>query len=82
MVDDLPAQLEELAKLQQHDRPFKVITEAAAEIRSLREQVAQERVFRGALMTIATGGFKSDKCRQIAREALASERHEDKEPRA
>jgi len=51
----------------------------AAEIRSLRERVAKERAFRGALVLIATGGFKGDKCRQIAREALAIERHEDKE---
>ena len=40
-MDDLPEQLDELAKQQQHDRPFKVITAAAAEIRSLREREAE-----------------------------------------
>jgi len=44
-MDDLPEQLDELAKQQQHDRPFKVITAAAAEIRSLREREVQAAEF-------------------------------------
>lgn len=61
VLDTIAAQKAEIERLTER--------EAQAKLDGVRaEKIA--RIRHGALLTIATGGFKGDKCRQIAREAL------------